>query len=78
MLGNFSFLKEKEIFKEFSSACTEAEKSILVSPETNAILSRRALELSVKWLYSFDDDLRLSYQDNLSSLVHDNSFLMLI
>ncbi|WML37797.1 DEAD/DEAH box helicase family protein [Clostridium sp. OS1-26] len=78
MLGNFSFLKEKEIFKNFTSACLEAEKSILVSPATCAILTRRALELSVKWLYSFDEDLKLPYQDNLSSLIHNNSFLMLI
>lgn len=77
-MGNFSFLKEKEIFKSFTKACLEAEKSILVSPATCAILTRRALELSVKWLYSFDEDLKLPYQDNLSSLIHDNSFLMLV
>lgn len=77
-MGNFSFLKEKEIFKGFTQACLEAEKSILVSPATCAILTRRALELSVKWLYSFDEDLKLPYQDNLSSLIHDNSFLMLV
>jgi len=77
-LGNFSFLKEKEIFKSFTQACLEAEKSILVSPATCAILTRRALELSVKWLYSFDEDLKLPYQDYLSSLIHDNSFLMLV
>ncbi|MBE6069174.1 MAG: DUF4145 domain-containing protein [Clostridium lundense] len=77
-MGNFSFLKEKEIFKSFTQACLEAEKSILVSPATCAILTRRALELSVKWLYSFDEDLKLPYQDYLSSLIHDNSFLMLV
>lgn len=69
-MGNFSFLKEKEIFKNFTDACLEAEKSILVSPATCAILTRRALELSVKWLYSFDEDLKLPYQDNLSNLIH--------
>ena len=35
---------------------------------------RRALELSVKWLYSFDRDLKLPYQDKLSSLIHAPSF----
>ena len=78
MCSNFNFIKEKEIFKDFSSACVEAEKSILVSPATCAILTRRALELSVKWLYSFDEELKLPYQDNLSSLIHDNSFFNLI
>lgn len=77
-VGNFNFLKDKEIFKSFTAACLEAEKSILVSPATCAILTRRALELSVKWLYSFDEDLRLPYQDNLSSLIHENTFFMLV
>ena len=78
MLGNFNFLRKKKIFKSFSAQCIEAEKSILVSPATTAILSRRALELAVKWLYSFDDDLKLPYQDNLSSLIHNHTFLDLI
>lgn len=74
MFGNFNFLKDKKIFESFSAACLEAEKSIIVSPATCAILSRRALELAVKWLYSFDNCLRLPYQDNLSSLIHEQSF----
>ncbi|MBC2398797.1 DEAD/DEAH box helicase family protein [Clostridium tetanomorphum] len=75
---NFEFLKFKKEFSSFSNACIEAEKSILVSPATTAILSRRALELAVKWVYSFDEDLKLPYQDNISSLIHNNSFLELI
>ncbi len=77
-MGNFDFLSGKEIFKSFATACIEAEKSILVSPATCAILTRRALELSVKWVYSFDQDLKLPYQDKLSSLIHDNSFIILV
>ena len=75
MGGNFSFLKDNDIFKSFYNACIEAEKSILVSPATTAILTRRALELAVKWIYSFDDSLYVPYQDNLSSLIHDNNFI---
>lgn len=75
MSGNFSFLRENDIFKSFYNACVEAEKSILVSPATCAILTRRALELSVKWVYSFDESLYAPYQDNLSSLIHDNNFI---
>lgn len=77
-MGNFEFLKGKKNFESFSNACIEAEKSILVSPATTAILSRRALELAVKWLYSFDSDLVVPYQDNISSLIHGNSFVDLI
>ena len=74
MGGNFNFLKDNNIFKSFYNACVEAEKSILVSPATTAILTRRALELAVKWLYSFDESLSIPYQDNLSSLIYDNNF----
>ena len=77
-MSNFEFLNNNENFKSFSNACLEAEKSILVSPATTAILSRRALELAVKWVYTFDSDLTLPYQDNISSLIHDNSFIELI
>ena len=78
MKGNFDFLKEKKEFKSFASACVEAEKSLVISPATTAILSRRALELAVKWVYSFDKDLSIPYRDNLSSLIHENSFRYLI
>jgi type I restriction enzyme, R subunit len=78
MYSNFNFLKEKELFNSFSASCIEAEKSILVSPATCAIVTRRALELAVKWLYSFDGDLNAPYQDNLSSLIYDNNFVSLI
>ena len=77
-VGNFDFLKGKKNFESFTNACIEAEKSILISPATTAILSRRALELAVKWLYTFDSDLVLPYQDNISSLIHSNSFIELI
>ncbi|OOM14658.1 DEAD/DEAH box helicase family protein [Clostridium saccharobutylicum] len=78
MCINFEFLKFKNGFKSFSNACIEAEKSIVVSPATTAILSRRALELAVKWVYAHDDELNLPYQDQISSLIHNNSFVELI
>ncbi|MDU6877559.1 DEAD/DEAH box helicase family protein [Clostridium tepidum] len=78
MCTNFEFLKFKKEFNAFAGACIEAEKSILVSPATTAILSRRALELAVKWVYSFDEDLGIPYRDNISSLIHSGSFLELI
>lgn len=78
MCRNFEFLNNKKIFDSFSFACLEAEKSILISSSTTAILSRRALELAVKWMYSFDNDLNIPYQDNISSLIHDNSFMDIV
>lgn len=74
MLNNFEFLKGKKEFESFSRACIEAEEAISISPSNCAMSCRRALELSIKWLYSFDRDLKLPYQDKLSSLIHAHSF----
>jgi type I restriction enzyme R subunit len=73
-MGNFEFLKEKDQYKSFTSACLEAEKSLQISPATTAILSRRALELAVKWTYSFDEGLKLPYDNRLSALIHEQTF----
>lgn len=78
MFTNFDFLKSKSQFNSFVDSCIEAEKSLIVSPATCAILSRRALELAVKWVYSFDEELNVPYQDNISSLIHEPSFLQII
>nr|WP_330415663.1 DEAD/DEAH box helicase family protein [Peptoclostridium sp. AF21-18] len=77
-MNNFDFLLNNKNFSSFSNACIEAEKAMSISPANCAILSRRALELAVKWLYANDDYLKLPYQDNLSSLIHSRSFLELV
>src|SRR5699024_11517679 len=71
---NFGVLKEKDQYESFTSACLEAEKSLQISPATTAILSRRALELAVKWTYSFDDGLKIPYDERLSALIHEQTF----
>ena len=73
-----SFLKQNKIFNNFSEACIEAENGIGLNTVTCSILSRRALELGVKWLYANDNDLVIPYQDNLSALVHDITFKNII
>ena len=78
MCTNFDFLKSKKQFESFASSSMEAEKSLLVSPATCAILSRRAVELAIKWVYSFDNDLTVPYQDNISSLIHEPTFRQII
>ncbi|QTL97778.1 DUF4145 domain-containing protein [Iocasia frigidifontis] len=78
MQSNFAFLKKHKMYNVFSGACIEAEKSLVISYATTAILTRRALELAIKWLYSFDEDLTVPYQVNLSSLIHDHTFRAVI
>lgn len=77
-MSNFDFLKQNKIFNNFSEACCEAENGIGLNTVTCSILSRRALELGVKWLYANDNDLTIPYQDNLSALVHDITFKNII
>lgn len=74
MASNFSFLELHKQYHSFAYACMEAESSLAVSPATTAILSRRALELAVRWVYSADSYLKVPYRDNLSSLIHDRTF----
>ncbi|MEY8495179.1 DUF4145 domain-containing protein [Lachnospiraceae bacterium 29-91] len=74
MSTNFDFLTENPAFSSFSAQAIEAEKSLVISPATSAILSRRALELAVRWVYISDDDLKLPYRDNLSALIHEETF----
>jgi type I restriction enzyme R subunit len=74
MCTNFDFLKQNKQYSSFADQAIEAEKSLLISYATSAILSRRALELAVRWVYSYDNALILPYQDNISSLIHEYSF----
>ncbi|MGN0153992.1 MAG: DEAD/DEAH box helicase family protein [Lachnospiraceae bacterium] len=74
METNFDYLLEKTEYSDFATQAIEAEKSLAISPATCAILSRRALELAVRFVYSYDAELRLPYQDNVSSLIHEPSF----
>ncbi len=78
MCTNFDFLKFKKEFSAFAASSIEAEKSLAISPATCAILARRATELAVKWVYSFDNDLTIPYQDNISTLIHEPTFRQII
>lgn len=74
METNFDYLLEKKKYADFAAQAVEAEKSIAISPATCAILSRRALELAVRFVFSYDAELQLPYRDNVSSLIHERTF----
>lgn len=78
MATNFDYLLFKKEFEPFAFAAVEAEKALMISPANCAILTRRALELGVKFMYSIDSDLEMPYQDNLSALVHEPTFMNII
>ncbi|MCI5122040.1 MAG: DUF4145 domain-containing protein, partial [Candidatus Electrothrix sp. AUS4] len=74
MQSNFSYLEKDQKYADIMVACIEAEKSIAISYSAAALQTRRALEIAVKWAYQYDRDLIVPYRDNLSSLIHDNTF----
>lgn len=78
METNFDYLLEKKEYADFANQAVEAEKSIAISPATCAILCRRALELAVRFVYSYDADLTLPYRDNVSTLIHEPTFRSII
>lgn len=78
METNFDYLLKKEKYADFAKQAVEAEKSLSISPATCAILSRRALELAVRFVFSYDAELSLPYRDNVSSLIHEPTFRRII
>lgn len=73
---NFDFLKEQgDYYGLFADACVEAEKIYASSPALCAVGCRKALELAVKWVYAADSTIKMPYRDNLSSLLHERTFI---
>ena len=73
---NFDFLKREDgYYNLFADACIEAEKICATSPAMCAVGCRKALELAVKWVYAIDNSISMPYRDNLSSLLHERSFM---
>ena len=75
-MSQFAFLQA-----EFPTIYESAKKAVdAVHPDsrTACFYARRALELTVNWLYKYDNSLELPYQDNLSSLIYEPTFKNLV
>jgi len=75
-MAQFTFLKPE--FPAIYESAHKAFKTAYRDPRTACFYARRALELTVNWLYKYDTSLRLPYQDNLSALVHEPTFKELV
>lgn len=73
-MGNFSYLLDKKEYKSFAGACVAAEKSFDVSTISAMMMTRRAMELATKWVYTVDQDLEIPYRDNIASLLTNSDF----
>ena len=71
-MSHFAFLDA-----EWPALATEARKAESLAypdPRTACFYARRALELAVEWLYTYDRTLKLPYQDNLAALLAEPTF----
>lgn len=73
-MSNFAYLKNIKAYELFADACVEAEAVFNTSPAMSAIGARKALELAVRWVYAADTSIKEPYLDNLSALIHEQSF----
>lgn len=73
-MSNFSFLKKDKDFADFADACIEAEELIGTNTVFCAVGARRALELAVRWVYQFDNDMVIPFKDDLYHLIAAPNF----
>ncbi|MGE3799810.1 MAG: DEAD/DEAH box helicase family protein [Candidatus Kapaibacterium sp.] len=71
--SNFSFIHSE--WPLVFEAANKVELLVYPDPRAACFYARRALELAVAWVYTYDKTLRLPYQENLSALLHEPSFI---
>ena len=74
-MSHFDFLKPE--FPKVYEAAVKAEEMALSDSRTALIYARRTVELAVRWMFRHDESLRLPYQDTVSALIHEPSFIQL-
>ncbi|MCF6238361.1 MAG: DEAD/DEAH box helicase family protein, partial [Candidatus Marinimicrobia bacterium] len=75
-MSNFNFIQQE--FPDLYQDAVEAEALTLISPKASAIISRSALEVTVRWLFENDPDLTQPWDNTLNALIHEHSFRQLI
>jgi type I restriction enzyme R subunit len=75
-MSNFAFLQSE--WPQLFAEAQKAESLVYPDPRTACFYARRALESALQWAYKADTKLKLPYQDNLSALIHEPSFVKLV
>lgn len=75
-MSNFTFLQAE--WASVHEAASKAESLAHSDPRTSCFYGRRALEILIAWLFKHDSNLKLPYQDNLSALIHEPTFKILV
>lgn len=72
MATNFTFLKNE--WQEIYDSAAKAESNILSDPRTSCFYARRTLELTVNWMYQYDEYLTMPFDTSLYGLTSDEKF----
>ena len=75
-MSQFTFLQAE--FATIYESANKAFSAVYPDPRTACFYARHALELTVNWMYQYDNSLELPYQDNLSALIHEPTFKTLV
>jgi type I restriction enzyme R subunit len=73
MASNFGFLQPE--WPQIYESAAKAESFVFPDPGTACIHARRTLELIMQWVFKSDSSLHPPYQQNLSALVHEPTFV---
>ncbi|MCV9962701.1 DEAD/DEAH box helicase family protein [Pararhizobium sp. BT-229] len=72
-MSNFAFLAAE--FPDIFDSAKQAEAYAAGDPRAAAFYARRTVELSVQWAYKHDSGLHFPYDDKISALIHEPSFI---
>jgi type I restriction enzyme R subunit len=73
-LTNFDFLKSDAKFSSFADTAIAAELIFHIDIASSVVNCCRAMEFTVKWMYTVDDGLKMPYQDQLGTLISTDEF----
>lgn len=78
MASNFDFLLSEKIFASFAGLAVEAEEGLRRSPSVSAVLTSRALERAIRWVFIHDVEIALPYRESMPRLMHESTFLEIL
>ncbi|MCL3862048.1 DEAD/DEAH box helicase family protein [Actinotalea sp. K2] len=75
-MGNFGFLEAS--WPDLHAESDRAERFAFVDPRTSCFYARRALELTLLWLYTADATLTPPYKDDLAAMLYEPTLRTLV
>lgn len=77
-MTNFDFLRSEKRFASFAGAAAAAEMIFPIDTAACAVNVRRAMELTVKWMFENDRHLTMPKRDSLASMLKASDFCAVV